>query len=246
MQPVKQTRRRARFGIAVAAVGAAAPPGTSVGLASASTAGRRGMGPARVLVGLLLACVVAFGAVTAVAAQAPDPLAVARQWFEAEQRPDVGAQLALMTDDAVLSGAAGLCALPCVGKTAIRPELERRRTGGTTRQSTITSQEAAGNTVTNRVEIRDQNVRNAGFQRYIAVIRIEVRGDKVAAVRGAPDTSDPETAAYLAYQQRALAAQRPATQLPRTGGPAAALPAALALGLVGLGLAFRGARRRGG
>src|SRR5262245_10474390 len=112
MQPVKPSRRRALFGIGAAAAGAAAPPLMSVGPASANTAGRGGTRLARVLVGPLLACVVAFGAVTAVAAQAPDPLAAARRWFEAEQGPDVGAQLALLTDDAVLTGAAGLCALP--------------------------------------------------------------------------------------------------------------------------------------
>jgi hypothetical protein len=198
---------------------------------------------APVVVGPLLACVVASAAVSAASAQAPDPLAVARLWFAADQGPDVGAQLALMTDDAVLSGAAGLCSTPCVGKAAIRPELERRRTGGTTPQLTIVRQEATGNTVTTRLEIRAQPVRNAGFERYINVIRIEVRGDKVAVVRAAPDTSDPETAAYLAAVQRMQAAQRQVTQLPRTGGLAAALPVALGLGLAGLGLTVRGSRR---
>jgi len=54
-----------------------------------------------------------------------DPAALAEQDLAAESRGDVAAALALYSDNAIVQYG-GLCWSPCVGKAAIRKELERR------------------------------------------------------------------------------------------------------------------------
>src|SRR4030088_3433447 len=54
-----------------------------------------------------------------------NPASLAEQDLAAESRGDVAAAVALYSDDAIIQYG-GLCWTPCVGKAAIRKELERR------------------------------------------------------------------------------------------------------------------------
>src|SRR5258707_8885955 len=69
------------------------------------------------------------GAMPAAAAdnrqRAVDPASLAALDLAAETRGDVAGALALYSDDAIVQYG-GLCWTPCVGKDAIRKELERR------------------------------------------------------------------------------------------------------------------------
>ncbi|MBI2320964.1 MAG: nuclear transport factor 2 family protein [Chloroflexi bacterium] len=162
-----------------------------------------------------------------------------RQHYEARNRDDAAAALESFTDDAVFEVAT--CRPACVGKEAIRRELE----GGVAvhRRQTISNLQVSGNTVTFRIESRTDNIRAAGLERIVASATAEFRDGKIAILRSVQDMSDPQTAQFVAWQQ-ARRVQQP-TQLPRTGGSPVALFAALGLGalLSALGLALRGARR---
>jgi LPXTG-motif cell wall-anchored protein len=169
-----------------------------------------------------------------------DPGALYRQWLEAQNRGDVEAQLALLTDDAVLDSQGTPCT-PCVGKDAIRRELERR--AGASVADTIVDQQVSGNTATTRFENRGALAAAAGVERLIRITTVEVRGDRIAVVRGRLDTGDPQTARAVAFQQAQAAAQRAPAQLPRTGEAGTLLQLlVLALVLMVAGLALR---RRG-
>jgi hypothetical protein len=74
----------------------------------------------------LLAFMLPFAVSTPAPAQS-DPLSLAQQEAAAERRGDVASALALYSDDAIIQYG-GLCWTPCVGKEAIRKELERRVT----------------------------------------------------------------------------------------------------------------------
>ena len=166
-----------------------------------------------------------------------------RQSIEAINRRDVDAALALYTDDATLvtDGPGSLCPAPagCVGKAAIRRELERRVASGL--QSAIQQTQVTGDTAIAQVEARNPGLQQAGIDRVLFVITIVERGGKIASVRSFLDTTDPGTARLLAaLRERAAAApgQGPAV-LPQSGGITSPLPWEL-LAVGGLALALLG------
>ena len=153
-------------------------------------------------------------------AQAADAGTLYRQFLEAQNRGDVAAQLALLTDDAVIVAdfAGGLCSFtaPCVGKAAIRRELERRVAAGA--QTMIPAFQVSGDTATARIELRNPVTRSAGIERAILVNTIVARGGRIASVRSLLDTADPQTAGALAVL-RGETAPTPAAapvQIPRS------------------------------
>jgi hypothetical protein len=154
-----------------------------------------------------------------IASAQADPEAIARQYIEAHNRGDVEAVLALLTDDAVVVNAAGgLCEpTPCVGKAAIRRELERRVAIGA--QFTLIGVQVSGTTVVDRHELRHERVRAAGAERALISHTYEVRDGKIASIRGTLDGMDPQTAAYIAQERgRGPAPAGPApAQIPRSG-----------------------------
>jgi ketosteroid isomerase-like protein len=81
-------------------------------------------------------------------------------------------------------------------------------------QVTSVSRQVSGATATGRIEVRANSVRAAGVERIIATDTLEVRGSKFARVRTALDTSDPQTAAFIAFrrQQATAGSQATATQ----------------------------------
>jgi hypothetical protein len=129
-----------------------------------------------------------------------DPAALLEQAVEAIARGDVAGALALFADDATIDGA-GLCAAaPCVGKAALQKELEREVADKV--HVTILKTYVSGDVVTSRFEFRSDTVKKAGVERIIGWAIAELKGAKIASMRGGIlDRSDPQTARYAEWQQ---------------------------------------------
>lgn len=194
------------------------------------------------------------GAVPAVAAQ-DDPATVVQRFFDARNRYDVAGTLALVTDDfRLIGGPQCTPASPCVGREALRAEMQNY-IAGRAQVTIVGTPQVSGTTVRARVEGRADVFRAAGAERIINDVTMEVRDGKLASLVGVPDASDPQTARYLAFLRNQQGAGAPPPGMPNTGGGGrhqvtdsrrAALGTLLGLGLAGsLGWAGRAARRRG-
>lgn len=129
-----------------------------------------------------------------------DPAVVFRQFLEAHNRGDVAASLSLFTDDAVFDVGAGFCtAAPCVGKEAIRRELERQL-ADQVRYGLLTAQ-SSGVSANFRVQITGLGIRQAGVDGVVGAGTAELRGDKIAAIRARLDAQDTKTATFLNFQR---------------------------------------------
>src|SRR5713226_8015611 len=149
---------------------------------------------------VVLAVVLAL--VTSPALAQDDPASVINAFFEARSRGDATAALELFAEDAVYDGV-GLCggvtgAPPCVGKSAIAPEIERLIGGSNPR---VIGTEVSSNTVTVRYEVRGAGPQAAGVERIINVVTAEVQGSKITSFHVGNDTSDPQTATFLAFSR---------------------------------------------
>lgn len=81
-------------------------------------------------------------------------------------RRDVAGVLATYADDAVFEGGHGLCAQrPCVGKEAIRREIERSFADNTRATNIPGTLQVSGDTQTNQVELRSDSIARAGVDR---------------------------------------------------------------------------------
>jgi hypothetical protein len=129
-----------------------------------------------------------------------EPLTVQQQLLDALARGDVGAALALFTEDAVIDTESGLCAkAPCVGKAAIRKDFERY-VADKSRRVTPLNTYVSGDVMVTRFEARSATIQKAGVDRVILWGIREMRGDKIASSRCClPDRTDPQTARFLEW-----------------------------------------------
>ena len=127
-------------------------------------------------------------------------MAVQQQLTDALAKGDVGTALTLFTDDAVIDTESGLCArTPCVGKTAIRKDLERYVTDKTRRVTTLSTY-VSGDLLVTRFEARSANIKQAGVERIILWGMRQMKGDKIASSRCClPDRTDAQTAKFLLW-----------------------------------------------
>ena len=160
----------------------------------------------------VIVCLLAFGAALLGGgriARADDAQNVAtfNALIRAINRGDVTAALALFTDDAQLSGDAPFCTPnPCNGKAAIEKQFEFTVASHAQIQPLSSVQVLNGNIVVD-LAVRVDPIRAAGFSRIVFRDTVTFRGDRIAKIVGVPQTSDAETAAFLA----AAAAQPPAS-----------------------------------
>lgn len=141
------------------------------------------------LFAVLLSC----GAVASALAQG-DPLSAARRYVDAVNRGDVTEIVALFTDDATVAHGR-VCTPPCVGDlAAVRRQYEQDVANAV--KLTIIDSQVSENTVSIRIELRGTPMRAAGVDRIVGTDTIEVRGDKIAALRFMPDMTDPQTAKF--------------------------------------------------
>jgi ketosteroid isomerase-like protein len=131
-----------------------------------------------------------------------DPVAVQQHLLEALARGDVAGALVLFTDDAVIDAPSGPCLpAPCVGKEAIRQDLERL-VADNSRRVTPLSTHVAGPLVVTRFDARSDTIRTAGVERIIVWAIREMRGDKIASIRCClAERTDPQTARFLEWER---------------------------------------------
>ncbi len=157
------------------------------------------------------------------AAAAEDPATVFRRFIDARNQGDVAGALALVTDDIrVIGGPRCTESAPCVGKDAVRADLQAFSTTNHAQSTIVGTPQLTGATVRARIEARDDSTRAAGVDRFVNDVTVETRDGKIASLHAVPDTSDPQTARYLAYV-RGLQGQ-PAPGMPNTGGGGARAP----------------------
>jgi hypothetical protein len=202
--------------------------------------------------GLLLlgtALLALLGAAPTVAAQ-DAPATVVQRFFDARNRYDVPATLALVTDDfRFVGGPACTAANPCVGRDGLRANLQEF-VANRAKATIVGAPQVSGTTVVVRIEVRSDLIRRAGVERIVNTVTLEVRGNQLASHVAVPDASDAQTAQFLAWLQSQQGAGAP-PGMPNTGGGGQAANAAgglwalvPALALVGLGIASGLAFRR--
>jgi len=130
------------------------------------------------------------------------PEDVQQQLLSALSRGDVSAALALFTDDAVIDSQSGLCTdAPCVGKAAIRKDLERLVTDKSRRVTPLNTY-VAGNVLVTRFEARSATIQGAGVERVILWGIREMRDGKIAALRCClPERTDAQTARFIEWEE---------------------------------------------
>ena len=139
-----------------------------------------------------------------------DLAGLGRQELEAINAGDVDRAMALFTENAVLQGTPG-CSTPCVGKQAIRLELENLVADDT--HSTVVEVDVSGNTLTRRLETTSDSIRESQVDRIIVEETLEFTGDKISSITQRPVLADAQTSTFVA----SLAAPPLPAQLPATG-----------------------------
>ena len=153
------------------------------------------------------------------------------------QRGDVAGVLAIFGDNPVFEGF-GLCAAtPCVGKDAIRRELEREVADHVSFTEAGGGFRVSGNVRTGQRELRSDSIRAAGVDRILIATTLEAPGSQIAAFRWAPVAEDAQTATFLAAQGSPEPTQVPA-RLPLTGEKTPPIGTLAAVGLLALGIGF--------
>jgi ketosteroid isomerase-like protein len=199
----------------------------------------------------LVPLVLLVGSAAAASAQAmepTDPLAVVQRFYAALNAEDQAAALALVADDVyVPNNKTCPPGRVCRGKAPV--ELDINQGIQAHARYTLVAPRVTGTTVTANVERRFPNLQAPGVERLLATLTVEIRAGKIATYQNVDDATDPQTAAFYAFQRSQAAAGRlplaqvpPAPRpsaLPNTGQapPAPAWPAAGGLLLlVGVGL----------
>jgi hypothetical protein len=125
-----------------------------------------------------------------------DPASLAEQDLAAESRGDVAAALALYSDDAIVQYG-GLCWSACVGKAAIRKELERRVAAKN--QFEIIGKYVSGNVAVVQTELRIGYIEKSGVDRVIVWNIYEIAGGKIAVATLVGQRTDPQTARFIEW-----------------------------------------------
>jgi DNA-binding beta-propeller fold protein YncE/ketosteroid isomerase-like protein len=119
-------------------------------------------------------------------------------YSDASNLGNVAGAMAALTDDAVFEGY-GLCAAaPCAGKAAIQKEVERQVADKTKTTPVGGTGRVTGDTHTEQIEVRSDSIKAAAVERIIVSRTVEAKGGKASLIRWAPDSTDPQTATYIA------------------------------------------------
>ena len=127
-----------------------------------------------------------------------NPLSLAEQDLAAETRGDVAAALALYSDDAIVQYG-GLCWTPCVGKDAIKAELERRVAAKN--RFKIIGKYLSGNVAVVQTELKIGYIEKSGVDQVVVWSIYEVKGDKIAVATLVGQRTDPQTARFIEWVQ---------------------------------------------
>jgi len=127
-----------------------------------------------------------------------NPASLAEQDLAAESKGDVAAALALYGDDAIVQYG-GLCWTPCVGKAAIKKELERRVAAKN--RFKITGEYVSGNVAVIQTELQIGYIESSSVDRVVVWNIYEVIGDKIAVATLVGQRTDPQTARFIEWIQ---------------------------------------------
>jgi ketosteroid isomerase-like protein len=130
------------------------------------------------------------------------PGKIVNAYLAAQTAGDAAGALQLLADDAVLEAAPpDVCASPnpCVGKRDIETYFIRRVLSGHPNLTPV-EQIVDGDVVRTRVEVRNDGVRMAGFDRYAVITTAGISGGKIRSFSVVRDLDDSETAAFNDWQ----------------------------------------------
>ena len=155
-------------------------------------------------------------------AAATDPAAVITRWMEALNKGDAAGAAAMWASDGVMAAGGAPCTVttPCTGG-AILARFQASAAGHPN-YTLVGSPIVVGNLVQIRRELRNDNAKAAGVDRFVDWHQETVQGDKIATDIGANDISDPQTVKYTQWQQ--ASASSPASAAAKPAAPASAKP----------------------
>jgi hypothetical protein len=153
-------------------------------------------------------------AASAQAIEPTDPLAVVQRFYAALNAEDQAAALDLVADDVyVPNNKTRPPGQVCHGKAPV--ELDINQGIQASARYTVVDPQLMGATVTANVERRFANLQAAGVERLLAKLTVEIRDGKITTYQNVDDDTDPQTAAFYAFQQsQAVAGELPPVQLP--------------------------------
>lgn len=121
-----------------------------------------------------------------------------RRMSEALNLGDASTALTLFADEAIWERGGQCPPGVCVGKQTVQRELMRDVAAH--HQLTLLSADAEAAAPIVRLELRNDGTRRAGVERVIQFFAVEIRNDKISAIRVSFDMSDPVTAQFVASQ----------------------------------------------
>jgi hypothetical protein len=148
----------------------------------------------------VVALVMLFAPALSVSAQA-DPVSILQQFIDARNQADEPGAMSLVSDDmSYVGGSVCPFANPCVGQQAFRADI-RLFISDHSQSILIGSPSVSGTTVSARTEMSNDTVRASGQDRVVFDYTVDVRGGKLTSLRGVADATDPQTAAFQAFQR---------------------------------------------
>ena len=160
-------------------------------------------------------------------ARADDAANVAsyRKFVDSINKGDVAGALALFTDDASLSGVRPNCVpSACVGRAAIQNQLQTEVNAIHLQLQLIGSVNVVNGNVVAQVAHRNDPIRQQGLSRVVVTETVTFSGNSISKFVVEPQTTDPQTAAFL----RALS-QPPAPAAPVPAAPVAVVPPTISI-----------------
>jgi ketosteroid isomerase-like protein len=141
------------------------------------------------------------------AASQVDRATLVQQWVDARNRGDVDGVLALQTENAVWIAGPCQAQSPCLAD-GIRAVAETN--AATHARFSLSSLQVAGSIVTARYELRSDTNCNAGVERVVGTVLLNIPQDKIALYVGLNDVADAQTA----MSQAVAAGRQPAGPRP--------------------------------
>jgi hypothetical protein len=129
-----------------------------------------------------------------------EPMSTVKRFIDARNIGDEPSAMALAADEITyVEGAACPLANPCTGTQAARTGV-RAFISDHAQSNVIATPLISGTTVTLRVETSTDAVRAAGLDRLVYDYTVDVQDGKLVRLRGILDATDPQTAAFQAFQ----------------------------------------------
>ena len=138
---------------------------------------------------------VSTAAATEATGLASPKVAAFRQYADAINRGDVTGALAVFTDDVVWERGGQCPPGACTGKPTVQREITRDVTAH--HKLTLVAADTSGANPTIRLELRNDGTQRGNVERVIQFFALELKNDRISAVRVSFDLTDPVTTAFV-------------------------------------------------